>query len=120
MEVEIFCVSRDERPNHPPIILYSPTPPFTQPVTMAAGQEYILHTPSFAVEDPDGDEIYASCNIGTCGRDPAGNFMWIFQSNFPGTYTVEILFFDIRGGEGIMKFTVEVKPWWEYPEGFLP
>ncbi|MGA1791550.1 MAG: hypothetical protein ACMUIM_08690 [bacterium] len=76
--------------------------------------------PFFAVEDPDGDEVYASCNIGTVGKDPTGNFMWKFQSNFPNTYIVEILFFDVRGGEAIMEFPVEVKPWREYLSVFLP
>ncbi|MGA1791549.1 MAG: hypothetical protein ACMUIM_08685 [bacterium] len=35
IEAEIFCVSRDERSNHPPIILGGPT----QPVIMVAGEE---------------------------------------------------------------------------------
>jgi len=115
-EITIFCVNRGTWLNHPPIILGGPT----QPVTMVAGQEFILHTPNFAVEDPDGDEIYASCNIGTCGRTPSGDFMWKFQSNFPGSYMVEIVFYDIRGGYAVMEFFVDVKPWWSYPSAFLP
>jgi hypothetical protein len=109
-EITIFAVQRGTWLNHPPIILGGPT----QPVVMKAGEEFILHTPNFAVEDPDGDAIYASCNIGTCGRGPNGDFIWKFQSNFPGSYVVEIIFYDIRGGYAIMEFFLDVKPWWSY------
>jgi hypothetical protein len=109
-EITIFCVNRGTWLNHPPIILGGPT----QPVVIKAGEEFILHTPNFSVEDPDGDQIYASCNIGTCGRGPDGSFMWKFQSNFPGSYMVEIIFYDIRGGYAIMEFFLDVKPWWTY------
>jgi hypothetical protein len=109
-EITIFAVNRGTWLNHPPIILGGPT----QPVVMNAGEEFILHTPNFAVEDPDGDQIYASCNIGTCGRGPNGDFIWKFQSDFPGSYIVEIIFYDIRGGYAIMEFFLDVKPWWSY------
>ena len=109
-EITIFCVNRGTWLNHPPIILGQPT----QPVVIKAGEEFILHTPNFSVEDPDGDQIYASCNIGSCGRSPDGSFIWTFQSNFPGSYMVEIVFYDIRGGYAIMEFFVDVKPWWSY------
>jgi hypothetical protein len=109
-EITIFCVNSGTWLNHPPIILGGPT----QPVVIKAGEEFILHTPNFAVEDPDGDQIYASCNIGTCGRAPDGSFIWKFQSNFPGSYMVEIIFYDIRGGYAIMEFFLDVKPWWSY------
>jgi hypothetical protein len=110
-EITIFAVNAGTWLNHPPIILGGPT----QPVTLKAGQEYILHAPNFSVEDPDGDQLYASCNIGSCGRMSDGSFMWKFQSNFPGSYNVEIVFYDIRGGYAIMSFFVDVKPWWSYP-----
>jgi hypothetical protein len=109
-EITIFAVNRGTWLNHPPIILGGPT----QPVVMNAGEEFILHSPNFSVEDPDGDAIYASCNIGTCGRGPNGDFIWKFQSNFPGSYVVEIVFYDIRGGYAIMEFFLDVKPWWSY------
>jgi hypothetical protein len=115
-EITIFCVNRGTWLNHPPIILGAPT----EPVTMIAGQEFVLNTPTLKVEDPDGDEIYASCNIGTCGRGATGNFIWKFQSNFPGSYMVEIVFYDIRGGYAVMEFFLDVKPWWSYPSAFLP
>jgi hypothetical protein len=109
-EITIFAVNQGTWLNHPPIILGGPT----QPVVIKAGEEFMLHTPNFAVEDPDGDQIYASCNIGSCGRAPDGSFMWRFQSNFPGSYMVEIIFYDIRGGYAIMEFFLDVKPWWSY------
>ena len=67
--------------------------------------------------DPDGDEIYASCNIGLCGCASDGldmELFWKCQTTCPGTYHVEIVFYDIRGGYAIMDFNVEVKPWWTY------
>jgi hypothetical protein len=109
-EITIFAINQGTWLNHPPIILGGPT----QPVVIKAGEEFILHTPNFAVEDPDGDQIYASCNIGSCGRAPDGSFIWRFQSNFPGSYMVEIIFYDIRGGYAIMEFFLDVKPWWSY------
>ncbi|MGA1791293.1 MAG: hypothetical protein ACMUIM_07390 [bacterium] len=109
-EITIFAVNRGTWLNHPPIILGGPT----QPVVIRAGEEFNLHAPNFAVEDPDGDQIYASCNIGSCGRLPDDSFLWSFQSNFPGSYLIEIIFYDIRGGYAIMEFFLEVKPWWSY------
>lgn len=91
--------------NHTPIILGGPT----QPIVIKAGEEFILHTPNFAVEDPDGDQIYASCNIGVCGRAPDGSFIWKFQSNIQGSYPVEIVFSDQKGGAEIMEFLVNVE-----------
>ncbi|MGA1844760.1 MAG: hypothetical protein ACMUIS_09395 [bacterium] len=109
-EITIFAVNKGTWLNHPPIILGGPT----QPLVIKAGEEFILHTPNFAVEDPDGDDIYASCNIGTCGRAPDDSFIWKFQSNFPGSYMIEIIFYDIRGGYAVMEFFMDVKPWWSY------
>jgi len=108
--VSIFCVQTGTWLNHPPIVLGGPT----QPVVLKAGEEFILHTPNFAVEDPDGDKLYCACNNGACGRDANGAFIWTFQTNFPGFYEIAILFYDIRGGYAIMEFFVDVKPWWSY------
>ena len=108
--ITIFAVSRGTWLNHPPIIKGTPT----VPRVIKAGEEVIFGAPDFSVEDPDGDEIYASCNIGSVGRTNRGNFIWTFQTNFPGLYHVEILFYDIRGGYAILEFPVEVKPWWSY------
>lgn len=108
--ITIFAVNKGTWLNHPPIVLSRPT----EPVVIKAGEEFILHHPILSVEDPDGDELYASCNIGSCGRAPDGQFQWKFQSNFPGSYLVEIVFYDIRGGYAIMQFFLDVKPWWSY------
>ena len=102
----LFVVNNGSLLNHPPIILCGPT----QTMIINAGEEFILHPLLFLVVDPDGDEIYASCNVGTCGHTADGSHMWKFQSNIPGSYMVEIVFYDIRGGYAIMEFTLEVKP----------
>jgi hypothetical protein len=109
-EITIFAINSGTWLNHPPIVLGGPT----NPVTIRAGEEYIAHWPTINVEDPDGDEIYASCNIGSIGRGPNGEFYWRFQSNFPGYYDVEVIFYDIRGGYAIHWWPVEVMPWWSY------
>jgi len=83
-------------------------------MVVKAGEEVILTAPDIKIVDPDGDEVYASCNIGAVGRTADGGFMWTFQSNFPGVYRVEIIFYDIRGGYVIVRNTLVVKPWWSY------
>jgi len=106
----IIAVSTGTWLNHPPYVALYPE----QPIVVKAGEEVILHSPQFIVVDADGDELYASCNIGSCGRGPDGNFIWQFQSNFPGSYLVEIVFYDIRGGYAVVEMFVDVKPWWSY------
>lgn len=106
----LLCVSSGTWLNHPPFITGCPT----KPVVVKAGEEVIISSPDFIVTDPDGDEIYASCNIGSCGQTSAGGFIWTFQTNFPGTYNLEIIFYDIRGGYAVMKLLLDVKPWWSY------
>ncbi|MGA1794464.1 MAG: hypothetical protein ACMUIL_01285 [bacterium] len=111
IELKISTECRGGPCNNPPIITGAPT----QILTIIAGQEFVLGPPDFSVEDPDYDEIYASCNVGSCERDGDGNFVWKFQSDFPGSYMVEIIFHDIRGGHAIMEFFVDVQPWWVNP-----
>jgi hypothetical protein len=74
----------------------------------------VIHYPTINIEDPDGDEIYASVNIGSIGRGPDGHIFWTFQSNFPGFYDVELIVYDIRGGYAILWWPLEVNPWWSY------
>ncbi len=109
-QINIFAINPGTWLNHPPIISGGPT----NPVVLNAGEEYELHAPLFNVFDPDGDELYASCNIGSCGHCVDGAFIWNFQSNFPGYYDVEIFFYDIRGGYAILWFPVIVTPWWSF------
>ncbi|MGA1791736.1 MAG: hypothetical protein ACMUIM_09630 [bacterium] len=107
-ERPIYCVNPGTWLNHPPIITASPQ----RPEVVRAGQELIIT--EMNIQDPDGDELYASCNIGSMGRTADGRFFWTFQSNFPGFYHVEVIFYDIRGGYAIMRIEVAVKPWWSY------
>jgi hypothetical protein len=106
----IFVLSKGTWLNHPPIILGRPN----RPLVVRAGEDLVLGAPDIRVEDPDEDPVYASCNIGTVGCAPDGSFFWKFRSDFPGTYLVEIVFYDIRGGFDQMQFLLDVKPWWSY------
>ncbi|MGA1839998.1 MAG: hypothetical protein ACMUIU_05160 [bacterium] len=96
--------------NHPPVNFGDPT----RPLIARAGEEIIINYPDLKVMDPDGDEMFAAANLGCVGRTADGGFMWSFQTNFPGTYNVEIIFYDIRGGYVIRRLTVVVEPWWSY------
>ncbi|MGA1865091.1 MAG: hypothetical protein ACMUHX_08520 [bacterium] len=107
-ERPIICVSPGTWLNHPPVITASPQ----RPEVVRAGEELIIT--EMNIQDPDGDELYTTCNIGSMGRTADGRFFWTFQSNFPGFYHVEVMFYDIRGGYAIMRIEVEVKPWWSY------
>jgi hypothetical protein len=107
-ERPIFCVYPGTWLNHPPIVTASPQ----RPEVVRAGEELIIT--EMNILDPDGDELYASCSVGSMGRTADGRFFWTFQSNFPGFYHVEVIFYDIRGGYAIMRIEVEVKPWWSY------
>jgi hypothetical protein len=106
----LLCVNKGTWLNHPPFITIKPN----IPVVVRAGEEVIIVSPDFIVTDPDGDQMYATCNIGSVGQTADGGFMWTFQTNFPGAYMVEIIWYDIRGGYAIMRLLVEVKPWWSY------
>jgi len=121
VELFIFVDDRGAASNHPPEILRAPE----EPVVVRAGDACLLGYPQLVVEDPDEDEIYASCNLGTCVRLPDGTFIWewgfssgssgtYLLSMLPGTYLVEIMFYDLKGGQARMKFSVEVRPWWSY------
>jgi len=107
-ERPIYCANPGTWLNHPPVITASPQ----RPEVVRAGEEIIIT--EMLIQDPDGDELYASCNIGSMGRTADGRFIWTFQSNFPGFYHVEVIFYDIRGGYAIMRIEVAVKPWWSY------
>lgn len=106
----IFCVQTGTWLNHPPIVLSD----FEHPILVRAGEELVLTSPTFQIVDPDGDKVYYSTNLGSTGTTCNQNFLWKFQTNFPGYYTAEILAYDIRGGYAIVTLDVEVKPWWSY------
>ncbi|MGA1864593.1 MAG: hypothetical protein ACMUHX_05975 [bacterium] len=109
-DFSIFAVTRGTWLNHPPVIMMD----WDHPQVVRAGEEFLLTSPTFKVVDPDGDEIYFSCNIGSCGTSPNGDFYWHLYTHFPGFYIVEIVAFDIRGGYAIITIDLEVKPWWSF------
>jgi hypothetical protein len=103
-EITIFCCNRGTWFNHPPIILGD----MDSPQTIRAGQLFIANEMDFV--DPDGDELYWSCNIGAVGE----NGIYTFQSQYPGYYLVQITAYDIRGGAATTEFLIHVMPWWSY------
>ncbi|MGA1796000.1 MAG: hypothetical protein ACMUIL_09090 [bacterium] len=102
----IICVNPGTWYNHPPVITALPNPRIIR-----AGEEVVFNA---RAEDPDGDEVYVTCNIGSVGKVSNGDTVWTFQTNFPGTYLVEILFFDIRGGYASTTTNIQVIPWWSF------
>jgi len=109
-EFTMFNINSGTWLNHPPII----TMQWQNPIIIRAGEEFILTEPTIHVEDPDGDELATSSLLGNCGCTCSGNFMWTFQTNFPGSYSTDIFIFDIRGGYAIVHLDIIVKPWWSY------
>ena len=71
-------------------------------LVIKAGQLFILGPPMLDFHDPDGDELYYSCNIGSMVLDKDDDGVprayWTFQTNLPGFYIVQITAFDQRGG----------------------
>ncbi|MGA1864666.1 MAG: hypothetical protein ACMUHX_06345, partial [bacterium] len=103
---DIYCINPGTWYNHPPIVTSFPSPK-----KIRAGEEIILNARAI---DPDGDYVYASCNIGSIGMVANGDSIWTFQTNFPGIYILEIVFFDMRGGYTSRTASIQVVPWWSY------
>ena len=101
-EITIFCINRGTWFNHPPIVLGD----LDSPQTIRAGEMFIADEMDF--QDPDGDRLYWSCNIGSVGD----NGVYTFQTMFPGYYLVQITAYDIRGGAATTEFLLHVRPWW--------
>ncbi|MEW6382029.1 MAG: hypothetical protein AB1611_20835 [bacterium] len=113
---EILATTPGSWLNHSPRILRDFND--TAPLVIRAGQLFILGPPMLDFRDPDNEELYYSCNIGSMvidtderGRQKA---YWTFQTNFPGLYRVEITAFDQRGGLATSRFLVDVQPWWSF------
>jgi hypothetical protein len=109
----IYFVNPGTWLNHPPVITKAPS----KPQVAKAGEEIVVT--DIKLEEPDGDQVYASCNIGSIGVIAGGSytgkdFIWTFKTNFPGIYNVEIIFYDFRGAYDIMKIMLYVVPWWSY------
>jgi hypothetical protein len=101
-EITIFCVNQGTWMNHPPIILGD----LDSPQTIRAGEKFIADEMDF--QDPDGDKMYWSCNVGSVGN----NGIYTFQTMYPGYYLVQITAYDIRGGAATTEFVLHVRPWW--------
>ncbi len=101
-QITIFCVNRGTWFNHPPIVLGD----LDSPQTIRAGEMFIANEMNF--QDPDGDKMYWSCNVGSVGN----NGIYTFQTQFPGYYLVQITAYDIRGGAATTEFVIHVRPWW--------
>lgn len=109
-EFILFSINKGTWLNHPPVIMMD----WDHPQVVKAGEPLLLSSPTLRVEDPDGDELYFSSNIGSTGTLPNGDVFWHFYTHFPGFYQVEIIAFDIRGGYAVITIDLEVKPWWSY------
>jgi hypothetical protein len=101
----IHCIQSGTWLNHPPIMLGD----WDHPMIGAAGQTLTLAFDG--IEDPDGECLYYSCNIGTIGAR-AGIPVWEFSTMYPGTYMVEIVAYDTRGGYLVIPQEVIITPWW--------
>jgi hypothetical protein len=101
----IYCVEQGTWLNHPPVMLGD----WDHPMIGTAGETLTLVFDG--IVDPDGEDFYFSCNIGSIGvRD--GNPVWEFQTSYPGNYLVEIVAYDTRGGYLVIPQEVIISPWW--------
>jgi hypothetical protein len=129
-EFSVIVVNTGTWLNHPPILCED----IDSPQVAKAGRTYMIPVEFY---DPDGDIIYYSCNIGsitemksdfgltpdssigqTVGTDKSGRYVsgafYKFQTQWPGTYVIQIIAYDIRGGYAIAEFVLDVEPWWTY------
>jgi len=104
----LHCVNRGTWLNHPPVVLGD----WDHPQVCRAGELFILSEPTLDVEDPDGDKIYYTCDIGCIGVDASGHAIWTFQTQFPGFYAANIVAMDARGAFTTFTIHLEVRPWW--------
>ena len=104
----IYCVNSQTWLNHAPVLLGD----WDHPMLGYAGSTLTLDMSG--IVDPDGEELYYSCNIGTIGTRPGheGHVVWEFQTMYPGTYMVEIVAYDTRGGYIVVPQEVIISPWW--------
>ncbi|MGA1867563.1 MAG: hypothetical protein ACMUJM_03340 [bacterium] len=101
----IYCVNPSTWLNHPPVMLGD----WDHPMIGRQGEELMLHFVD--IVDPDGEPLYYSCNIGSIGY-VNGVPVWSFQTEFPGTYMVEIVAYDTSGGYIVIPQEVIVTTWW--------
>jgi hypothetical protein len=101
----IYCVNESTWMNHPPIVLGD----WDHPMIGKQGQELMLHFTD--IVDPDGEALYYSCNIGSMGY-VNGEPVWSFQTEYPGTYMVEIVAYDMNGGYVVIPQEIVISSWW--------
>ncbi|MGA1867558.1 MAG: hypothetical protein ACMUJM_03315 [bacterium] len=101
----IYCVNQSTWLNHPPVMLGD----WDHPMIGRQGQELMIHF--MDIVDPDGEPLYYSCNIGSIGYIN-GVPVWSFQTEFPGTYLVEIAVYDTSGGYLIIPQEIIITTWW--------
>jgi hypothetical protein len=101
----IYCVNSSTWLNHPPIVLGD----WDHPMIGKQGQELLLHFTD--VVDPDGEALTYSCNIGSMGYIN-GEPVWSFQTEYPGTYMVEIVAYDMSGGYVVIPQEIIISSWW--------
>jgi hypothetical protein len=101
----IFCVNPNTWLNHPPVMLGD----WDHPMIGQAGKPLTLDFSG--IVDPDGEPLYYSCNIGAIGYVD-GVPIWTFNTNYPGTYLVEIVAYDTSGGYLVIPQEVVITPWW--------
>ena len=101
----IYCVNPNTWLNHPPVMLGD----WDHPMIGQAGVPLTLDFSG--IVDPDGEPLYYSCNIGAIGYVD-GVAVWTFNTNYPGTYLVEIVAYDTSGGYLVIPQEVIITPWW--------
>ncbi|MGA1868049.1 MAG: hypothetical protein ACMUJM_05815 [bacterium] len=95
--------------NHPPVFVDN----IQEPQISIAGVPYTL---PIDFQDPDGEKLYYSTNIGTVTErnDGKEGVIFHFNTNFPGLYEVHIIAYDYQGGLADAFFVLDVQPWWTY------
>ena len=102
----VFWVNPGSWLNHIPIM----TGHFEEPIIAHAGEEITLSLGGI-IEDPDIEPVYYVCNLGAVGRIN-GIPVWTFQTNYPGTYPLEIIAHDSNGGYHVFAQNVIIQPAW--------
>ncbi len=129
-QFNLIVVNQGTWLNHPPILCED----IDSPQIAKAGRPFVIPVEFF---DPDGDQVYYSCNIGsvtemkegfgitngsivgsTTGIEKYGRYtsgaVYTLTTHWPGTYLIEIIAYDIRGGYAIIGFILDVEPWWTF------
>ncbi len=93
--------------NHNPVLVEH----IQNPQVAKAGNVFLI---PLEFIDPDGDELYYSCNIGSLAERTDGKqgAVFSFFTHFPGQYLINITAYDDRGGLTDQSFLLDVQPWW--------